>query len=78
MAAAGVPRDHIAKVLNHVEGGARATRVYDRHSYDAEKRMALEAWDRALIAVLERTDAGKVRALHRDGQRVGATITLAA
>jgi hypothetical protein len=53
MAAAGVPRDHIAKVLNHVEGGARATRVYDRHSYDAEKRMALEAWDRALTAVLE-------------------------
>src|SRR5207302_203102 len=36
MAAAGIPRDHIAKVLNHVEGGARATRVYDRHSYDAE------------------------------------------
>ena len=60
MAAAGVPRDHIAKVLNHVEGGARATRVYDRHSYDTEKRMALAAWDRALIAVLERTDAGKV------------------
>ena len=38
MAAAGVPRDHIARVLNHVEGGARATRVYDRHSYDREKR----------------------------------------
>ena len=37
MAAAGIPREHIAKVLNHVEGGARATRVYDRHSYDAEK-----------------------------------------
>jgi integrase len=52
MAAAGVPRDHIAKVLNHVEGGARATRVYDRHSYDAEKRVALEAWDRALTAIL--------------------------
>jgi integrase len=60
MAATGIPRDHIAKVLNHVEGGARATRVYDRHSYDAEKRMALDAWDRALTAVLERTDAGKV------------------
>ena len=53
MAAAGVPRDHIAKVLNHVEGGARATRVYDRHSYDAEKRLALEAWDRTLTAILE-------------------------
>ena len=43
MAAAGIPRDHIAKVLNHVEGGARATRVYDRHTYDAEKRMALDS-----------------------------------
>ncbi|MCR4375477.1 MAG: integrase family protein [Acidobacteria bacterium] len=52
MAAAGIPRDHIAKVLNHVEGGARATRVYDRHTYADEKRMALEAWDRALTAIL--------------------------
>jgi len=52
MAEAGIPRDHISKVLNHVEGGARATRVYDRHSYDAEKRMALKAWDRALTAIL--------------------------
>jgi hypothetical protein len=69
MAAAGIPRDHIAKVLNHVEGGARATRVYDRHSYDAEKRMALEAWDRALIAILERKDTGKVLALRRAGRR---------
>ena len=60
MAAAGVPRDHIAKVLNHVEGGARATRVYDRHSYDAEKRMALEAWERTLTAIIERKDTGKV------------------
>jgi integrase len=60
MAAAGIPRDHIGKVLNHVEGGARATRVYDRHSYDAEKRVALEAWDRALAAILEGKDAGNV------------------
>ncbi len=30
MAEASVPRDHIAKVLNHVEGGPAATRVYDR------------------------------------------------
>jgi integrase len=52
MAAAGVPRDHIAKVLNHVEGGPRATRIYDRHSYDAEKRIALETWHRALTGIL--------------------------
>lgn len=53
MAAAGVPRDHIARVLNHVEGGARATRVYDRHSYDSEKRSALQTWARALKAILK-------------------------
>jgi integrase len=53
MAAAGVPRDHIARVLNHVEGGARATRVYDRHSYDREKRIALEVWARSLTDILE-------------------------
>lgn len=52
MAAAGIPRDHIAKVLNHVEGGARATRVYDRHSYDAEKLTALQTWARSLTAIL--------------------------
>ena len=33
MAEAGVPRDHIAKVLNHVEGGPAATRIYDRYAY---------------------------------------------
>jgi integrase len=29
MAEAGVPRDHIAKVLNHVKGSPAATRVYE-------------------------------------------------
>jgi integrase len=42
IAEAGVPRHHISAVLNHVEDGARVTRVYDRYSYDAEKRIALE------------------------------------
>lgn len=42
MASAGVPRLVISKVLNHVETGVTA--VYDRHSYDAEKREALETW----------------------------------
>lgn len=53
MAAAGVPREHIGRVLNHVDGGARATRIYDRHSYDAEKRAALEAWALCLGSILE-------------------------
>ena len=53
MAEAGVLRDHIAKVLNHVEGGPAATRVYDRCDYDAEKRDALDRWTRRLTAIVE-------------------------
>lgn len=48
-----MPRDHIAKVLNHVEGGPAATRVYDCYVYDAEKRSALDWWARRLAAILE-------------------------
>jgi integrase len=57
MAAAGIRREHIGHVLNHVDGGARATRVYDRYAYDREKRIALETWDRTLKMILDRTDA---------------------
>ena len=57
MAEAGVPVDSIAKVLNHVDRGARATRIYDRYSYDAEKRAALDAWPRRLDAILQRKRA---------------------
>lgn len=57
MAAAGIPRDHISRVLNHVEGGPRATKVYDRYAYDAEKRIAAEAWSRRLREIVERSEA---------------------
>ena len=50
MASAGVPRLVIGKVLNHAEPSVTA--VYDRHSYDAEKRQALETWASALHAIL--------------------------
>ena len=53
MAAAGIPREHIGHVLNHVEGGARATRVYDRYAYDREKQIAVETWGRTLKGILE-------------------------
>ena len=42
MAGAGVPRLVVSKILNHVESGVTA--VYDRHSYDLEKRAALGFW----------------------------------
>ena len=37
---------------NHAEPGVTA--VYDRHSYDAEKRQALDEWARTLTAILQR------------------------
>ncbi len=37
-----VARLVVSKILNHVERGV--TKVYDRHSYDREKREALDAW----------------------------------
>jgi integrase len=69
MAAAGIPRDHISRVLNHVEGGPRATAVYDRHTYDREKQIALETWARTLKGILEQTeDTGTVRPFARTSQ----------
>lgn len=40
MVGAGVPRLVVSKILNHVETGV--TTVYDRRSYDSEKRAALD------------------------------------
>ena len=40
-------------MLNHVEGGPAATRVYDRYAYDAEKREVFERWARRLTALIE-------------------------
>jgi hypothetical protein len=50
MASVGVQRFVIGRLLNHVEPGV--TRVYDRHSYDAEKRKASDRWDGALRTYL--------------------------
>jgi integrase len=41
----------IAKILNHSEGSG-ATKIYDRFKYDAEKRTALERWDRELARIV--------------------------
>jgi integrase len=65
MAEAGIPREHIARVLNHVEGGARATKVYDRYSYDNEKRIALEAWERRLQRILNASPRSSVVAFSK-------------
>jgi integrase len=38
----GISRSTVGKILNHVDRSV--TSIYDRHSYDGEKRQALEAW----------------------------------
>jgi len=50
MTSMGVSRLVVSKVLNHVESGVTA--VYDRHSYDGEKRAALDAWGRRVEEIL--------------------------
>ena len=50
MASMGTPRTTVGKVLNHSEGGVTA--IYDRYSYDAEKRKALNAWARKLERII--------------------------
>jgi len=58
MASGGIPRLTISKILNHVERSITA--VYDRHSYDAEKRAALDWWDAKLRAILNSQDSANV------------------
>ena len=55
---AGVPRLVVKKLLNHVERDITA--VYDRHGYDAEKRDALERWERRLMALVRDDLSGVV------------------
>ncbi len=50
MTSMGIPRLVVARILNHAERGVTA--VYDRHSYDPEKRRALDAWARRLEAIV--------------------------
>ena len=50
MTGAGIPRLAVSKILNHAETGVTA--VYDRHSYDDQKRQALETCSRKLESIL--------------------------
>lgn len=52
MTSIGIPRLVVSKILNHVEQGVTA--VYDRHSYDAEKREALDHWGEHLQQLASR------------------------
>ena len=50
MASLEIARFVVGRVLNHAEPGV--TKIYDRHSYDAEKRAALERWERRLRTII--------------------------
>jgi integrase len=60
MAGMGIGRLTVSKILNHVD--RTVTAVYDRHGYDTEKHMALEAWAKRLRDIIanHRTAAGNV------------------
>jgi integrase len=51
LAAAGVSETVAELVIGHTRKGIAA--VYDLHRYDAEKRAALEVWERRLLRILE-------------------------
>lgn len=50
MTAMGISRLVVSKLLNHVENSVTA--IYDRHSYDAEKKNALDAWGKKLREII--------------------------
>lgn len=58
MTSMGISRLVVSKILNHVESGITA--VYDRHSYDAEKRQALVRWGGRLEEILSGVSTGNV------------------
>ena len=45
-----VPSEHAEAVLNHAKQGM--VKVYDQYEYDAEKREALQAWERELLRLV--------------------------
>jgi integrase len=50
-----IPSDWAEQVINHKAAGIRA--VYDLHTFDQEKRQALDWWAARLDAILKHEDA---------------------
>ncbi|MHB1219154.1 MAG: tyrosine-type recombinase/integrase [Alphaproteobacteria bacterium] len=65
----GIDRATVGKVLNHVQHvrGDITAKHYDLHSYDAEKRAALEAWAQRLEEIVsgKKSNGATVHALRR-------------
>jgi integrase len=67
MTSGGVPRFIVKRILNH-SSEKDITGVYDRYSYDPEKRAAMEFWHRRLTAILSKkpaSSAGRFRGVTR-------------
>jgi integrase len=57
----GVGLQVVEAVLGHVSGSrAGVVGIYQRHSFDAEKRAALEAWGAYVLDIVQGKKAGKV------------------
>ncbi len=50
MAQLGIPVSTISRILNHKEGGV--TKIYNRYSYQDEKRRALDTWGRKVESLV--------------------------
>jgi integrase len=55
MTGMGIPRLVVSKILNHAERGV--TSVYDRSSYDRQKKQAMESWGHKVKALVEGTES---------------------
>ena len=51
LASSGAERDYIKRILNHVDSSV--TGIYDRYSYDEEKRRYLDRWGRRLQTIVD-------------------------
>ncbi|CAN2533030.1 Prophage+integrase+IntA [Methylocapsa aurea] len=61
MAGLGIPPHVVEAVLNHKSGTIKGVAaVYNRYSYSAEKRQALDAWARRVEAIVADKPAGNV------------------
>ena len=63
LAALGIPHEIAERVVGHAQD--RITATYNQHSYDCEKRAALDAWARRLSAITG-DQAGRSNVVHID------------
>ncbi len=70
MAEMGIPGDILDRVQNHISKQKQGVgHIYNRYSYDKEKRAALEAWGRKLTSLITSRDNSNVITMQRKGAR---------